>query len=192
MVWSHHDVWLLTGDHGGFVKYWQSNMNNVKMYEAHKEPIRGLRWATLSRKSSRQQTIWISLSVAIVSLPVFVEFLVLRVLKIIRKQLHFSLVQISVQDFFEILLYVLFNLMPGNQLILLDGYLLFVTGLPDGANTEPSNVLVGLLACFRLNKLFPSINKKMLLHNPHSKSYNKNTCLPISAHSSYLLKIYVQ
>ena len=45
MVWSHADNWLLSSDHGGFIKYWQSNMNNVYMYEAHKEPIRGLRLA---------------------------------------------------------------------------------------------------------------------------------------------------
>lgn len=44
MIWSHNDTWMLTADHGGFVKYWQSNMNNVKMYQAHKDPIRGLRW----------------------------------------------------------------------------------------------------------------------------------------------------
>lgn len=44
MIWSHNDQWMLTGDHGGFVKYWQSNMNNVKMYQAHKDPVRGLRW----------------------------------------------------------------------------------------------------------------------------------------------------
>lgn len=43
MVWSHSDAWLVSSDHGGYIKYWQSNMNNVKMYEAHKEPIRGLR-----------------------------------------------------------------------------------------------------------------------------------------------------
>jgi len=42
MVWSHNDNWMLTADHTGFVKYWQSNMNNVKMYQAHKEPIRDL------------------------------------------------------------------------------------------------------------------------------------------------------
>lgn len=46
MIWSHNDTWMLTADHGGYVKYWQSNMNNVKMYQAHKEPIRGLRWAS--------------------------------------------------------------------------------------------------------------------------------------------------
>lgn len=47
MVWSHNDLWMVTGDHSGFVKYWQSNMNNVKMFQAHKEPLRGIRWATL-------------------------------------------------------------------------------------------------------------------------------------------------
>lgn len=45
MKWSHNDQWMLTADHAGFVKYWQSNMNNVKMYQAHKDPIRGLRYA---------------------------------------------------------------------------------------------------------------------------------------------------
>lgn len=44
MVWSNNDNWMVTGDHGGFVKYWQSNMNNVKMFQAHKEPIRGIRY----------------------------------------------------------------------------------------------------------------------------------------------------
>jgi len=44
MVWSHNDVWMVTGDHAGYVKYWQSNMNNVKMFQAHKEAIRGLRY----------------------------------------------------------------------------------------------------------------------------------------------------
>ncbi|KAI8129520.1 pre-mRNA 3' end processing protein WDR33 [Lucilia cuprina] len=42
MVWSHNDSWMVTGDHGGYVKYWQSNMNNVKMFQAHKEAIRGI------------------------------------------------------------------------------------------------------------------------------------------------------
>ena len=44
MVWSHNDQWMVTGDHAGFIKYWQSNMNNVKMYQGHKEAIRGIRW----------------------------------------------------------------------------------------------------------------------------------------------------
>ena len=46
-MWSHNDQWMLTADHSGFVKYWQSNMNNVKMYQAHRDPIRGLRWDIL-------------------------------------------------------------------------------------------------------------------------------------------------
>lgn len=46
MVWSHNDLWMVTGDHSGFIKYWQSNMNNVKMYQAHKEPLRGIRWGS--------------------------------------------------------------------------------------------------------------------------------------------------
>lgn len=44
MKWSHNDQWMITADHGGYIKYWQSNMNNVKMYQAHKDPIRGLRY----------------------------------------------------------------------------------------------------------------------------------------------------
>ncbi|XP_077998427.1 uncharacterized protein LOC144451462 [Glandiceps talaboti] len=40
MTWSHNDMWMCTGDHAGYIKYWQSNMNNVKMFQAHKEPIR--------------------------------------------------------------------------------------------------------------------------------------------------------
>ncbi|PAA69418.1 hypothetical protein BOX15_Mlig018914g1 [Macrostomum lignano] len=41
MLWSHNEDWLLTADNAGYVKYWQANMNNVKMYQAHKDPIRG-------------------------------------------------------------------------------------------------------------------------------------------------------
>ncbi|VEL40813.1 unnamed protein product [Protopolystoma xenopodis] len=43
MKWSHNEEWLLTADHSGFIKYWQANMNNVEVYQAHKEPIRGVR-----------------------------------------------------------------------------------------------------------------------------------------------------
>ncbi len=45
MRWSHNQLWMVTADHGGFVKYWQSNMNNVKMFSAHKEPIREISYA---------------------------------------------------------------------------------------------------------------------------------------------------
>lgn len=40
MKWSHNDTWMVTADHGGYIKYWQSNMNNVKMFQAHKDPVR--------------------------------------------------------------------------------------------------------------------------------------------------------
>ncbi|GLH01550.1 Protein will die slowly [Gryllus bimaculatus] len=50
MVWSHNDVWMVTGDHAGYVKYWQSNMNNVKMFQAHKEAIRGLSFSPTDHK----------------------------------------------------------------------------------------------------------------------------------------------
>ena len=42
MKWSHNDNWMVTADHKGVIKYWQSNMNNLKMIEGHKEAIRDL------------------------------------------------------------------------------------------------------------------------------------------------------
>ncbi|ONM34535.1 Flowering time control protein FY [Zea mays] len=43
MVWSHNENWMVTGDDGGAIKYWQSNMNNVKVNKtAHRESVRGL------------------------------------------------------------------------------------------------------------------------------------------------------
>src|SRR5262249_6619382 len=48
MVWSNNDGWLLSGDRNGFVKYWQSNMNNVKMFQAHKDQLLGLRYSNYS------------------------------------------------------------------------------------------------------------------------------------------------
>ena len=57
MCWSRDGNWLATGDHGGFeiatkhfqkffigyIKYWQQNMNNCCMFQAHKDqPCRGI------------------------------------------------------------------------------------------------------------------------------------------------------
>jgi len=42
MQWSHSGQLLLSGDEGGVVKYWQSTLNNLKAFKAHKEPIRDL------------------------------------------------------------------------------------------------------------------------------------------------------
>jgi hypothetical protein len=45
MIWSRNEQWMLTGDDKGYVKYWQANMNNVKMFQGHiNESIRGLRY----------------------------------------------------------------------------------------------------------------------------------------------------
>ncbi|KAI8072958.1 WD40-repeat-containing domain protein [Gongronella butleri] len=45
MNWSHNSNWMVTGDHSGIIKYWQSNMNNLKMFQAHKEAVRDLTFA---------------------------------------------------------------------------------------------------------------------------------------------------
>lgn len=50
MKWSHNDTWMVTGDHGGFIKYWQSNMNNVKMFQAHKDPVRSVSFSPTDAK----------------------------------------------------------------------------------------------------------------------------------------------
>ena len=58
MCWSRDGNWLATGDHGGidtsnksyfvinilgYIKYWQQNMNNCCMFQAHKDqPCRGI------------------------------------------------------------------------------------------------------------------------------------------------------
>ncbi|ESN93260.1 hypothetical protein HELRODRAFT_115778 [Helobdella robusta] len=50
MVWSRNDQWMITADHGGFIKYWQSNMKYVKMYQIHKEAVRGLSFCPSDQK----------------------------------------------------------------------------------------------------------------------------------------------
>ncbi|KAG0233822.1 hypothetical protein BGW42_007193 [Actinomortierella wolfii] len=59
MRWSHNDDWMVTADHNGYIKYWQSNMNPLKVIQGHKEAIRDLsfspsdaRFATCSDDSS--------------------------------------------------------------------------------------------------------------------------------------------
>ena len=42
MVWSHSERWMISSDHTGIVKYWQPNLNNVKIIQAHREPVRCL------------------------------------------------------------------------------------------------------------------------------------------------------
>lgn len=45
MVWSHNDNWLVTADHGGVIKYWQSSMTNVQLLQGHREAVRSLSFA---------------------------------------------------------------------------------------------------------------------------------------------------
>ena len=42
MRWSHDDLWMLTTDNNGWVKYWQANMNNVHTFRAHDEACRSV------------------------------------------------------------------------------------------------------------------------------------------------------
>ncbi|ORX94280.1 WD40 repeat-like protein [Basidiobolus meristosporus CBS 931.73] len=42
MEWTHNDNWMVTADHSGVIKYWQSNMNNLKVFQGHKEAIRDI------------------------------------------------------------------------------------------------------------------------------------------------------
>jgi len=50
MKWNHSDTWMVTADHGGYIKYWQSNMNNVKMFPAHKDPVRAISFCPTDSK----------------------------------------------------------------------------------------------------------------------------------------------
>lgn len=50
MTWSHNDNWMLTGDHGGVIKYWQPSMTNVQILQAHKEPVRALSFSPTDYK----------------------------------------------------------------------------------------------------------------------------------------------
>ena len=52
MEWSHNGTWMVTTDDRGFVKYWQSNMNNVHTFQAHSDPVRSSRWDRAACKSN--------------------------------------------------------------------------------------------------------------------------------------------
>ena len=45
MRWSHDDLWMLSTDNNGWVKYWQANMNNVHTFRAHDEACRSISFA---------------------------------------------------------------------------------------------------------------------------------------------------
>ena len=49
-AWSHNENWLLSGDDSGTIKYWQTNLNNLKAVNAHSEPVRGVAFAPTDLK----------------------------------------------------------------------------------------------------------------------------------------------
>ncbi|KAJ1820058.1 WD repeat-containing protein 33 [Coemansia sp. RSA 2675] len=50
MEWSHNAQWMITGDQGGVIKYWQPNMNEVKFIAGHKSGIHGLSFSPSDTK----------------------------------------------------------------------------------------------------------------------------------------------
>jgi polyadenylation factor subunit 2 len=50
MVWSNNDIFMVSADTGGSIKYWQSNMNNLKAFQGHNECIRDLSFSPTDKK----------------------------------------------------------------------------------------------------------------------------------------------
>ena len=51
LKWSYNGDWLLSGDTTGIVKYWQPNMNNVKVLDAHRDSaVRDLAYIPFIKK----------------------------------------------------------------------------------------------------------------------------------------------
>jgi polyadenylation factor subunit 2 len=50
MVWSNNDIFMISADTGGWIKYWQSNMNNLKAFQGHNECIRDLSFCPTDKK----------------------------------------------------------------------------------------------------------------------------------------------
>jgi polyadenylation factor subunit 2 len=42
LTYSHNDDWLVSADHDGIIKYWQTNFNNVKVIQGHNDAIRDI------------------------------------------------------------------------------------------------------------------------------------------------------
>lgn len=86
MVWSHNDNWMVTGDHAGYVKYWQSNMNNVRMFQAHKEPVRGIRYQSHKYYSYYYYYHFMLLGVILVNLNVVIIIIIFVLLLFSNKK----------------------------------------------------------------------------------------------------------
>ncbi|KAJ1954778.1 WD repeat-containing protein 33 [Linderina pennispora] len=50
MEWTHNAQWLVSADGNGVIKYWQPNMNNVKVFQGHKDTIRDLSFSPADTK----------------------------------------------------------------------------------------------------------------------------------------------
>ncbi|KAJ8328267.1 pre-mRNA cleavage and polyadenylation factor (CPF) complex subunit [Batrachochytrium dendrobatidis] len=50
LKWSHSDTWMISADDSGIIKYWQSSMNNLKMFQGHKETVRDLTFSPTDSK----------------------------------------------------------------------------------------------------------------------------------------------
>ena len=50
IVWSHDFKWMISGDKGGFVKYWDANMAMSHNMQAHAEPVQELTFSPTDRK----------------------------------------------------------------------------------------------------------------------------------------------
>lgn len=50
IIYSHNDDWILSADHDGKIKYWQPNLSNVKVIQAHPDAIRDLAIAPTDSK----------------------------------------------------------------------------------------------------------------------------------------------
>jgi hypothetical protein len=48
--WSHNDQWMISSDDSGVIKYWQSTMNNVKQFRAHRDACRDLAFGPTDHK----------------------------------------------------------------------------------------------------------------------------------------------
>jgi len=50
ITWSHDGKFMISTDQSGIVKYWQSNLNHLKVFRAHQETIRDLAIAPTDQK----------------------------------------------------------------------------------------------------------------------------------------------
>jgi polyadenylation factor subunit 2 len=60
LTWANNDLFLVSGDDGGIIKYWQTSMNNLRAFKAHKDSIRELSFSPNSNKlasASDDQTV---------------------------------------------------------------------------------------------------------------------------------------